>query len=152
MGNQQLTNILAELVKTNALRQPNFKQVTGLSQSILSGVGIQKPYQSAPQNNGKDPRGPSFINRILDVMSRPLYGVLNYGKGAIERIKETDSIPEAFVAANNPAAGFKDIMSGLAGTQKITGRDILGELPQTLQDSLPGPVKFEAALLGYLCL
>ena len=142
-SNQDLTNILASLVRTNATRPPDFQQVTGLSQSILSGVGLQKPYQSTESGNQKDPRGTSFVNRVLDIMSRPLYGVLNYGKGAIERAVVEDNPVDAFLAANDPA-GFKDLASGLAGTQKTTGRDIL-ELADPEHD-LPGPLRFGAGL------
>lgn len=146
MGNQELTNILAELVRTQSAQRPTFRQVSGLSQSILSGVGVQKPWQSGAQNSAKDPRGPSFVNRILDIMSRPLYGVLNYGKGAIDRAKETDSLPAAFAAANDPIAGLKDVWGGLSGKQKTTGRDIVGELPDSIENDMPGPTKFLAGL------
>jgi hypothetical protein len=139
MGDQELTKILAELVRTQAARPPTFRQVSGLSQSILSGVGLVKPYQSTDSNNRKDIRGPSFINRILDVASRPLYGVLNYAQGMFNRSKAQPTLAGAITAAEDPVAGFKDILSGLSGTQKTTGRDIIEQ--QHLADNLPGPAK-----------
>jgi hypothetical protein len=137
-SNQDLTNALAELVKANATRPPNFQQVTGLSQSILSGVGLQKPYQSTDQNNQKDPRGPSFVNRVLDIMSRPLYGTLNYAQGVFNRSKADPTMSQALVEPFNPE-GFKDIWAGLSGKAKTTGRDIIEE--QHLADNLPGIAK-----------
>jgi hypothetical protein len=144
VADQELTNILANLVRANAMNRPNFKQVTGLSDAILSGVGLQKPYQSGIQNNPKDVRGPSFINRILDIMSRPLYGVLNYAEGAVDRYKNSETIGEAFTNANDPVAGAKDIWAGLSGKAKTTGRDILEH--EGVGQNLPGPAKFALGL------
>lgn len=140
MADQELSRILGELVKRQALNRPNFHQVTGLSQSILSGVGVVKPWQSGQQTNAADIRGPSFVNRVLDIMSRPMYGVENAVKGSIERAVQEHNPISALAAANDPGPVFHDIAQGLSGKEKTTGRDIV-----TLADpenKLPGPLKF----------
>jgi hypothetical protein len=64
MSDQQLTNILAQMARTQALtRRPNLQQVTGLSQAILSGVGLQKPWNAQQDASKPDPRGPSFVKQ-----------------------------------------------------------------------------------------
>lgn len=131
MSNQDLTNILAELVRENAARGPlpNFQQVSGLSASILSGVPVQKPYQSGKVTN-KDIRGPSVINRVLDLMSRPLYGVTNAATKEIERNKDASFGEKALSAASmlspitNPQM-LNDLWQGISGKEKATGKDFL---------------------------
>ncbi len=77
MADQQLTDTLAALVRANASRRlPSMQQVSGLSNAILSSVPVQNPYKPT-EESAKDTRGPSLINRVLDVMSRPLYATLN---------------------------------------------------------------------------
>lgn len=143
MADQELTNILANLVRANAGRKlPNFNQVSGLSQALLSGQGVVNPYQSEDTGN-EDPRGPSVVNRVLDIMSRPLYGVLNFTKGTIQRAKESDSAAEALLAPLDTQAG-SDIWQGLSGKAKVTGRDILQEVPN--YDEMSGPLKFAAGM------
>lgn len=152
MADQELTRVLAELVRANAGRRlPNFKQVSGLSQAILSGVGLQKPYQSAAQNNQPSPNGPSFVNRVLDIMSRPLYGTLNAVKGSLERTQGDN--PLDFAKENlrmlspitNPQE-LSDIWAGLSGKEKTTGQDLIGFGEQKVGEELPGPAK---AALGF---
>src|SRR4051812_11229941 len=91
MADQKLTNILADLVRENAARSslPSFNQVQGLSAAILSGVDVQKPYDSGVAS-AKDPRGPSFVNRVLDILSRPLYGALTPVKHQLEENRGKD--------------------------------------------------------------
>ncbi|MFY3741650.1 MAG: hypothetical protein HMLIMOIP_002108, partial [Candidatus Nitrosomirales archaeon] len=148
-SNQELTNILAELVKTNAMnRQPNFQQVTGLSQAILSGVGLQKPYETEQQNT-PDIRGPSFVNRVLDILSRPMYAAENMLKGNLERNQvnidnpdPTGAARDSFLEALNPLATLerlKDIWAGLSGKEKTTGKDILDTTG--FSEVMPGPAK-----------
>ena len=152
MADPELTRILGELVKANASnRLPNFQQVSGLSQSILSGVGLQKPYKSTAQNNQPDVKGPSFVNRVLDIMSRPLYGTLNAVKGGLERTKGEG--PLAFAKENlsmlSPISNsdmLGDIWAGLSGKEKTTGKDIIGFGEQKVGKELPGPAK---AALGF---
>lgn len=148
MADKELTRILGELVRKNAMQggQPNFQQVTGLSNAILSGVPLQTPYSATPQNNQPDARGPSFVNRILDIASRPLYGVLNAVKGEVTRNKDK-SLPEqllggarALSPATNPQM-LDDIWEGLAGRAKTTGRDIIAEGEQQTGRELPGATK-----------
>lgn len=148
MSNQDLTNILAELVRENASRQlPNFQQVSGLSASILSGVPVQKPWNSGTVNT-KDPRGPSVINRILDLMSRPLYAVTNAATKEIERNKDA-SLGEKAISAGrmlspitNPQM-LNDLWAGISGKEKATGKDFLETTD--LNTVLPKPVQAGAA-------
>lgn len=144
MADQELSRILGELVKTQALRRPTFQQTTGLSKAILSGVGIQKPYNSGAVQNAEDVRGPSVLNRILDVASRPLYGVLNYAKGVAHRAVDDDNILEAATEGFTPEAAG-DIWRGLSGKDKTTGRDLLEDpyIGGAMgANELPGPAKF----------
>jgi len=144
MTDQELTNILANLVRENARRGPlpNFQQVAGLSQSVLSGVGIQNPYKSTEENNRKDPRGPGVVNRIIDLMSRPLYGVLNPIKQEILEHKDEDPLVAGIHAATdflNPMKTGPNVVAGLTGKEKTTGRDIVEEV---VPEGSPGAAKF----------
>jgi hypothetical protein len=131
VGDQKLTDILAQLVRTNATtRLPNMQQVSGLSNSILSSVGPQTPYQSEP--NKKKTGSPSFVNRALDIMSRPLYSVLTPIKHDFENPGEYEFFKP------------KNWLAGLEGKEKTTGRDILDA--SGASDVLPGPAKFAAGL------
>jgi hypothetical protein len=130
MGNQELTNLLAEMVRTNATtRLPTTRQVTGLSQALLAQAPVQKPWDSGTVT-AKDPRGPSVLNRIIDVMSRPLYGVMNATKGALERGKGKSFGENAVIGARllspltNPDE-MNDLWAGLSGKAKTTGKDLL---------------------------
>ncbi len=150
MPTDELTNILASLVRENAARSPlpNFTQVSGLSNAILSGVNVQQPYDSGTKPHG-DPRGPSVVNRVLDVLSRPLYGALNAVKGNLERNKDSSFSEAALSGARmlspitNPEM-LSDIWQGLSGKEKTTGRDILETTGAS--DNLPKPVN---AALGF---
>lgn len=139
----ETNRLLAELVAANAARGPlpNHKQVQGMSNLILSQVPPQKPWDSGAKS-AKDSRGPSFVNRVMDVLSRPLYGVMNAATGAVERMKKESPAEGAFEAARvlspitNPAM-LKDIWQGLSGKEKTTGRDFLKATE--LDQHLPGP-------------
>lgn len=151
MADQELTNILANLVRTNATRQlPSFERVSGLSQAILSSSGLQEPYSTKPPDF-KDPRGPSFVNRVIDVMSRPLYGVLNAVKGGIER-NQGKSLPDQLIGGakalspiSNPEM-LGDIWEGLSGREKTTGQDIIKAGEQQTGKELDGFTKFGLGL------
>lgn len=155
-SNQELTNTLAELVRLKATEQlPSFQQVSGLSQAILSGTGLQKPYDSTGGTYGKDPRGPSFVNRVLDVMSRPLYASLGAVKGGWERVQKKggttgDKLLNAGIEGarmlspvTNPDM-LGDMWEGLSGKDKTTGRDILKQTG--LDTHMGGPQKFVSGL------
>lgn len=138
-------------MKTNAAnvnRQPNFEQVKGLSQAILSSVPVQNPYKSGA-TKAEDPRGPSVVNRVLDVMSRPLYGALNAVDKGLERSKGKAPSEVAFDALRmtspltNPQM-LKDIWGGLSGKDKTTGKDVLET--SGIDDYLSGPGKFAVGL------
>jgi hypothetical protein len=148
MADQKLTDLLANLVKTNALnsRLPSTQQVSGLSQAILSGTSAPKPYQSNPVNNAADVRGPSFVNRVLDIMSRPLYGTLNTVKGEIERTKG-QSLPEAALSSarvlspiTNPDM-LGDLWRGISGKEKTLGKDIVDLGAERTGREVPGVAK-----------
>jgi hypothetical protein len=152
MADQELTNILAALARENAVtRRPSFNQVSGLSQAIIAGAGLQTPYQSAQQTGSGDPRGPSFVNRVLDLMSRPLYGALNAVKGTLQRTKG-QSLPSQMLEgarmlspATNPEM-MHDIFQGLAGKEKTTGADLLSVGEEQTGRKLPGVAK---GILGF---
>lgn len=150
MADPELTRILAELVKTNASRQlPKMGEVTGLSKAILSNVGVQNPYKSGAVEQ-KDVRGPSVVNRVLDVMSRPLYSVLNPLKDEFEenksKIESGDYMGAIKGGANllSPITNLDSMWEGLAGREKTTGRDILES--SGAGEHLNGPGKFAAGL------
>lgn len=139
----ETNRLLAELVAANAARGPlpNNKQVQGMSSLILSQVPPQKPWDSGAKS-AKDSRGPSFVNRVMDILSRPLYGVMNAATGAVERMKKESPAEGAFEAARvlspitNPAM-LKDIWQGVSGKEKTTGRDFLKATE--IDQHLPGP-------------
>lgn len=147
MADPELSRILAQLVRANAgSRQPNFKQVTGLSSAILSGVPLQTPYSATGQPDQKDGRGPSFVNRVLDVMSRPLYSTLNAVKEEVESTAG-QSLPDRLMSsakvlspiANTDMLG--DMWEGFTGREKTTGRDILQVGEEQTGRELPGATK-----------
>lgn len=151
MADRELTEALAKLVRENAARSelPNYRQVTGLSQAILSGVGIQKPYTPAPQNSAPDVRGSSFVNRVLDIMSRPLYATSNAVKGALERSKNegVEGVVKEGARMLSPITNpdmLNDMWEGFSGREKTTGRDLLKQIGA--DEELPGPAKFAAGL------
>lgn len=147
MADQELTNILAELVKRNASGGFRTPSTSGLSQSIIARAGLQEPYQSNPQNNQADPRGPSVINRILDVMSRPLYGVLNPLKHQVEEARglgTEGAIKNTLSNLADPGEIASQVWAGLSGKEKTTGRDILEATGEF--DDAPGGAKFAVGL------
>lgn len=151
MADNELAKILAAMAREQAInRQPNFQQVSGLSQAILASVPPQNPYQSGTPTSS-DPRGPSFVNRILDIMSRPLYGSMNYVKGQLDRNKGK-SFGEGLTnnlrmlsPLTNPE-GLSDIWAGLSGKEKTTGQDLIKAGEEQAGGELPGPAR---AVLGF---
>jgi hypothetical protein len=147
MADPELTKVLAELVRKNATtRMPDVNQVTGLSNAILAGSGLQKPYSATDVNNQPDVRGPSFVNRVLDIFSRPLYGVLNAAKGNITRNKDKP-LPDQLLGAartlspiTNPDM-MGDLWRGLSGKDKTTGRDIVKLGEEETDYELPGAAR-----------
>lgn len=147
MADQELTKLLAAMVRNNAVnRMPNARQVSGLSQAILSSAGAPNPYKSQ-DGFAEDPRGPSVVNRVLDVMSRPLYTVLTPLKHGFEESKDAamrQDLPEYVGTITNELLDPKNYWAGLSGKEKTTGRDILETTGVT--EDLPGPVN---AALGF---
>jgi hypothetical protein len=147
MADQKLTDILFALAKANAnnsaLASP--QTVKGLSNAILSSVPLQKPYTTG-QINHADPRGPSVVNRILDLMSRPLYATLNAVKSTVEEHKG-EPLPEQLLSglralspATNPGE-LSALWQGLSGKEKTTGKDVVGDFENQSGRTLPGPAK-----------
>lgn len=146
MVDQKLTDILAGLVRQNATtRLPNFEQVNGLSQAILSQAGLQNPYKSTDEMNRKDPRGPSVVNRVLDVMSRPLYAVLNPAKEQLEQNRAKAEKGDLFGALAgsaellSPITQLGAMWEGLSGKEKTTGRDLFKA--SGIEDDIPKPLQ-----------
>src|SRR5690349_3827224 len=145
VADQELTKIIAQLVRTNAQRSSfsSPRSTNGLSQEILSRAGLQEPYQANLQNNQADPRGPSVINRVLDIMSRPLYAALTPLKHNVEEARNLDvkdALANAYSNLLNPGKTLPQVWSGLSGKEKTTGRDILDATGYF--DDAPGPFKF----------
>ena len=142
MADQKITDLLAELVRTNAARGPlpNFKQVSGLSNAILSNIPVQQPWQSG-LNQHKDPKGPSVVNRVLDVLSRPLYGVLTPVKKELEENRNKDP-KEALLSSLDllsPVTHLDEIWQGLSGKEKTTGKDLFKAAG--VDDDIPKPIQ-----------
>lgn len=146
MADQKLTDILANLVRTKAAMGPlpNMQQVAGLSNSILSGIPVQNPYNSGAPQNAADIRGPSIVNRILDLLSRPEYAILNHAQGAYDRSQEKGTGTLGALNEGLSGAGVHDLLQGLEGKAKVTGKDILEK--NHIGDNLSGPGKFLAGL------
>lgn len=118
MTTRQIRDTLAALVKQQAqlgpLPAPG--QVNSIAQEILSlqpRVGIPAFNKNDPAFQTQDPRGPSPINRLIDVLSRPLYGVLNPIKEGLEG------------DIDNPLDVLSAIGRGVAGKDKTIGSDVL---------------------------
>ncbi len=144
MVDQKLTDLLANLVKTNAANQslPSMQQVSGLSKAILGSLPVQNPYKSNDELNAKDPRGPSVVNRVLDIMSRPLYAVATPIKEELEeavpKLREGDFGGALAGSADllSPITQLDHMWEGLSGKEKTTGQDLLKA--STLDQKLPG--------------
>jgi hypothetical protein len=145
VADPELTRILSQLVKRNATnRLPNMNQVSGLSAALLSSTGVQNPYKTETPNT-EDVRGPGVVNRVLDIMSRPLYTVLNPVNEAIKSGQNALATGGNF--ATSVAGEFVDpenYWRGLSGQDKTTGRDILDS--SGLAEDLNGPAKFAVGL------
>jgi hypothetical protein len=141
MADQSLTDILANLVRANAKNGPlpTLPQVSGLSQAILSQIPVQNPYKSGAVQNAADVRGPSFVNRILDILSRPEYAILNHAQKAYERSADQGTGPLGALNEGLSVQGVKDLWAGLSGKEKVTGKDILEK--DHIGEDLPGPAK-----------
>ena len=84
------------------------------------------------------PTGPSFFQRALDVISRPLYGVQNVLKDWVDEEQGTENPLESFWA-------------GLSGVDKTTFQDVLSEHEQendyTMNPALKGILGFTGDVL-----
>jgi hypothetical protein len=123
-----LRDLLAEIVRQQAQRGPlpSAPQSYAMSQMVLN------PYvspQTADDTLRKDIRGPSPVNRIIDVLSRPLYAVANPIKETVETIRQEnpENLGELFSAGlkNPPSYNYGAAWEGFTGREKTTGADIL---------------------------
>lgn len=126
MADPELTRVLAELVKLQAQRgSPQMS--TGAGNAILSTTPVA-PLQTDPVSR-EDVRGPTPVMRVLDVMSRPLYGAANVIQGNIEQFRETGDagrlIADSAADVLIPGHGAADWWEGIAGRDKTTGADLL---------------------------
>lgn len=151
MADPKLTELLANMVRANAAnRLPSMGQVSGLSQALIAGAGVQNPYKSTEENNRPDPRGPGLVSRVLDVMSRPLYSTLTPVKRELEEnadlIKQGDlgGALRAGLDLTSPITQMDRYWEGLSGREKTTGRDLLET--SGLDEEMPGPAN---AIAGF---
>jgi hypothetical protein len=129
---EEINEVLRELVKMQASHGPlpSASQNATISSAILSAPAVEK-YNFQLQE-GADPRGPSPIMRVLDLLSRPLYAVANPIKTTLEAPHVQDLLqgrasfaetlerhPDQYIQS------FTDIGRGLTGKDKTTGSDIL---------------------------
>lgn len=137
MARNDLRQVLAAIVRQQAARGPlpSFSQNASVANAILS--PHVKPYDTTPVAH-TDIRGPSLINRILDIASRPLYTMMNPIKEFVEELDESDpeNIGDIIEAAvrKPPTPNFRPVAAweGLSGRAKTTGADVLeasGEPP-----------------------
>lgn len=84
---------------------------TGGANDIAKAILLNANVNRGINNAAPAPNGPSLMSRIFDVLSRPNYAVANFAKG---------------IAQGNP--NLADIGTGLAGQDKTTFSDVLGEL------------------------
>jgi hypothetical protein len=151
MADPKLTELLANMVRANAAnRLPSMGQVSGLSQALIAGAGVQNPYKSEAENNQPDPRGPGLVSRVLDVMSRPLYATLNpvkeeliENKEAIERGDFKEAL-KGGLDLTSPITQLDRYWEGFSGREKTTGRDLLSTTG--LDKEMPGPA---SAIAGF---
>jgi hypothetical protein len=112
----RLRDTLAEMVRLQANQGPlpTQQQLGPVSQELLNiRPGIQPFVRDDPSFRTDDPRGPSPLNRLIDVLSRPLYGVMNPIKVGLEEGHE-------HLGSVLGAMG-----RGFAGKDKTLGSDVL---------------------------
>lgn len=117
---KELRDTLAEIVRLQAQQGPlpSPVQNQSVAQSILGGnTRRDLPQAWTGTVSGEDPRGPSPVMRVLDVMSRPLYGVANPTKEVVGQLSGQDT--------EMSDSWFHSIWRGLSGQDKTTGSDIL---------------------------
>lgn len=132
MANGDIQRLLAELVKRQAATGPlaGAAQNTAVAKALLSPA--TKPFSSDSTIYGDDPRGPSPVMRILDLLSRPLYGVANVAKARLTDLQNEGFSPESVVAASgralSPITNIGDFWEGFSGREKTTGADLTSQL------------------------
>ena len=152
--NLEIRRLLADLVKNNAATGPlpSSQQSLAMGRSVLNPV--IKPYITEPQGT-EDIRGPSPLNRIIDVLSRPLYTAANpfneMAKIGIEGIKQRDTPGELasnFLDFYSSGGYAKSALSGLTGKDKTTASTIF----ETLGAEESGADKAVASFAGDVLL
>lgn len=131
MPSAWLNDFMASLESNSAVRQPTTQEIAAdiIRKSNRYRYGIQAPTnrgyaQAASAAKASSSKGPSTIQRVLDVISRPLYGITNAIEDVqLEANKNNPSHPEisALDALETGATGF---WKGLSGKEKTSTRDI----------------------------
>lgn len=127
MANRDINSLITEILKL----QRTMPRAGPVLSSPRPGIA---PFDYNTTEN--DPRGDSPVNRILDIISRPLYAVSNQAKSYVEYLTDEDrpdNLGELVqkVAAKppiffeNPKEYLSNWAAGLSGKEKTTGRDIL---------------------------
>lgn len=127
----RLRDLLAEMVRRNAATMP-------VSSGVNVGQALLNPHvQPVGAANAvrEDIRGPSVVNRILDVMSRPLYGVANVAKSGIRDLQAAasgDLSPQESLALGFRASPLGLTFSptawrGYSGQDKTTGNEVIDQ-------------------------
>jgi hypothetical protein len=141
MATKDLRALLAEIIRQQAGSGPlpSFNQNTLIANAVLS------PYVQAQGSvpTTEDIRGPSFVNRILDIASRPLYGVQNMAKTALEqghrRNLDNRTLLEGIAEA--PVETAKAFYRGVSGKDKTLGSDVVREYSDVFDTDIPKPVQ-----------
>lgn len=110
---RELRNTLAELVRQTASADfPTPQQTNPVAREILSiKPGLNPINREAIKT--EDPRGPSWLNRTIDVLSRPLYAVTNPLEATYER------------GQLSPREFLGEAWEGFSGKDKVLGSDVL---------------------------
>lgn len=138
-----IRSVLAEIVRRQAATGPlpNAGQNQLMVNAIIS--PNTKAYSSDPVVQ-QDIRGPSVVNRIFDVLSRPLYGVMNPLKETLEEVDKTNPQNLGDIAREfprDPRENFRAMLEGWQGKAKTTGADVL--------EATGEPPGFKRAALGF---
>lgn len=79
-------------------------------------------------DNKKRKGGPSTISRIIDILSRPLYGTANVAKSEIADIAKGDPTALLGLSGLGALTHLPEFWQGFSGKEKTTTRDIMAEV------------------------
>lgn len=126
-----IRDLLADIVRLQGQQQMRGPVVRP---PIQPPPGIPPLEQTLQQ---EDPRGPSPVNRILDLLSRPLYSVAEPTRELTERTLDRrpanlSALAQAGLGAASEmatsSAGAEAALEGFTGRAKTTGSDIISEV------------------------